>query len=256
MIMVQGSPWMSDMFGKSLKGCWVVVFFACLATSAHAQCSHRTIGTSGIGIVSNNPFLAERVTTSVTLAADRTKRVNTFMEYVARDSSGRVRIERLLQPLSPNATETEIAAIRRQIIICDAAAGTSIQLDSLFQTAKITEDSDPAPTNPARHPYGSAYFPPPNAKMPPNSQFEDLGWKTIEGVEAHGGRLTTPVRVDERWSSEDLAADLLEVHSDPGKGSETRIALTRVRRTEPDPSLFLIPKGYSVSKVAAGVNRQ
>jgi len=196
------------------------------------------------------------VTTSVTLAADGSKRVYTFMEYVARDSSGRVRIERLLQPLSPNATETEIAAIRRQIIICDAAAGTSIQMDTLFQTAKIIEDSDPTPANPVRHSWSAPFFPTPTTKLPPDTQFEDLGWKTMEGVEAHGGRFTTPVRVDERWSSDDLAAHVLEVHSDPGKGSETRIALTRVRRTEPEPSLFAIPAGYSVSKVAAGVNRQ
>jgi hypothetical protein len=247
---------MSDMFGKSLRGCSAVVLFACLATSVHAQCSHRTIGFSEIGVVSNNPFLAERVTTSVTLAADGTKRVTTLMEYVARDSSGRVRVESLLQPLSPNATETEIAAIRRQIIICDAAAGTHTQIDTLFKTVKIIEDSDPAPANPARHSWSAPFFPTPASKLPSNIQFEDLGWKTIEGVEAHGGRFTTPVRVDERWSSDDLAADVLQVHSDPRKGSETRIALTRVRRTEPEPSLFAIPAGYSVSKVAAGVNRQ
>jgi hypothetical protein len=188
---------MSDLSGKSLKGCSVVLLFACLATTVHAQCSHRTTGINGIGIVSNNPLLAERVTTSVTLAADGTKQEATHLEYVARDSSGRVRIERLLQSLSPTATEAEIAAVRRLIIICDAAAGTQTQLDTLFQTAKIIEDSDPGPANPARFPYGSAYFPPPNAKMPPNSQFEDLGWKMMEGVEAHGGRFTTPVRIDE-----------------------------------------------------------
>lgn len=255
-MMAKGSPRTSDMFGKSLKGCSVVLFFACVATSAHAQCSHRTIGINEIGIVSNNPFLAERVTTSVTLAADGTKHVTTYMEYVARDSSGRVRIERLSQPLSPTATEAEIAAIRRQIIICDAAAGVYTVIDTLFQTAKITEDPDPAPENMARHSWSAPFFPTPTRKLPPNIQFEDLGWKMIEGVEAHGGRLTTPVRVDERWSSDDLAADILQVHSDPGKGSETRIALTRVRRTEPDPLLFMIPNGYSVSKVAAGVNRE
>jgi hypothetical protein len=247
---------MSGMFGKSLRGCSVILFFACLATTAHAQCRRGTSGFDEIGVVSNNPFLAERVTTSTTLAADGTKHVTTYLEFVARDSSGRVRIERVLQPLSPDPTEAEVAAVQRQIIICDAAAGTHTQIDTRNRTVKIIENSDPAPANLARHSWSAPFFPTPITKLPPNIQFEDLGWKTLEGVEAHGGRFTTPVRVDERWSSDDLAADILQVHSDPGKASETRIALTRVRRTEPESSLFAIPAGYSVSKVSTGVNRQ
>jgi hypothetical protein len=75
----------------------------------------------------------------------------------------------------------------------------------------------------------------------------------IEGVQAHGARHTevegddahAPVRIDERWLSDDLAATVLEVHTIPKLGSETRTVLTHLNRTEPDPSLFEVPPGYT-----------
>jgi hypothetical protein len=116
------------------------------------------------------------------------------------------------------------------------------------KTAEITEDPSSEPTNLARHAYSTPFFPTAAAKMPPDSRFEDLGYKNIEGVETHGGRFTTAVRVDERWSSDDLAADVLVVYTDPKTGIETRIALIHITRAEPDPSLFAIPEGFSATR--------
>jgi hypothetical protein len=214
--------------------------------------------------MAGNPFVADRLTTSVETLADGTKRTHVNREFLARDSSGRIRIERIMSVLPVDATEEEIRAAERSVIICDSNAGTSIHIMSTVHTAEITEDPTPAPFPDVHHVWGSWYFP--NAKtkpLPANLQFEDLGYQRIEGVLAHVGRWTTlgdpqgsggtiPIKVDERWSSEDLAAEVLEVHSDPTKGSETRIALNNLRRVEPDPSLFDIPEGYTIKKVPPG----
>lgn len=88
-----------------------------------------------------------------------------------------------------------------------------------------------------------------------NVNKEDLGTQIIEGVQATGTRVTftipagqigneRPIEiVDERWFSKDLQAFVLTKHSDPRSG-ETVYRLTDINRTEPDPSLFLVPADY------------
>jgi hypothetical protein len=101
--------------------CAVIVFVWLVVSTAHAQGAGGSVAFSNIGTEEGKPFLAERVTTSMAIAADGSApTVWTSKEYVARDSSGRVRIERLMQPVNPAATEAEIAAIRRVITISDA----------------------------------------------------------------------------------------------------------------------------------------
>lgn len=93
---------------------------------------------------------------------------------------------------------------------------------------------------------------------------EDLGEQTIEGVLAKGTRTTTilpagavdneqPIRiVSEEWFSPDLQVLVLTRHSDPRVG-ETTYRLGNVTRTEPAPSLFELPAGYTVKTPEPGV---
>jgi hypothetical protein len=86
---------------------------------------------------------------------------------------------------------------------------------------------------------------------------EDLGTKTVNGLQAEGVRVTRtiaagsigndkPIAVaTERWYSPDLQIAVMTVHSDPMMGTVTT-KLTNVVRGDPDASLFQVPADYTV----------
>jgi len=89
------------------------------------------------------------------------------------------------------------------------------------------------------------------------SNVERLGTMVIEGVEATGLRTTTtypagamgndkPITTSrENWTSAELNATVLSKVTDPRQGEDLQ-ALVNIRRTEPDGSLFMVPRGYKV----------
>jgi hypothetical protein len=84
----------------------------------------------------------------------------------------------------------------------------------------------------------------------PGAQMEDLGVKTIEGLQAEGKRVTTPIpggqsTVSETWYSPELQVNLVVKTSDPGTG-ESSYRLTNIKRAEPPASVFQVPAGYTV----------
>jgi hypothetical protein len=90
-----------------------------------------------------------------------------------------------------------------------------------------------------------------------DGEHEDLGKQSIEGVETVGirDRVTyspgvwgndAPMTVEhESWYSPQLGINLLSIRTDPRLGRQTFRA-TDISTAEPDPSLFLLPKGYKV----------
>lgn len=84
---------------------------------------------------------------------------------------------------------------------------------------------------------------------------EELGTRDFEGVSAEGTRRITTIPagaignerpieiVYERWFSKDLGMVVYSKNSDPRFGEQT-YKLTNLVRTEPDPSLFVVPQGY------------
>jgi len=95
--------------------------------------------------------------------------------------------------------------------------------------------------------------------QPPRSEFktEDLGTKTIAGIEAHGSRTTRTipsgeegnevplVTVQEIWRSQKLGLTLMGTMDDPRSGRRT-YEVEEVTQGEPDASLFAPPEGYRV----------
>ena len=85
-----------------------------------------------------------------------------------------------------------------------------------------------------------------------------LGDKTIEGVRVTGTRTTVTIPtaaignrapieiVTEQWYSAELNVVMLSEHRDPRVG-QTRYRLHDIVRSDPDPALFRVPDGYSVS---------
>jgi hypothetical protein len=90
-----------------------------------------------------------------------------------------------------------------------------------------------------------------------NVTVEDLGALTVNGISAHGTRVTTLVpigaigndrefrSVTERWFSSDLNLLVKSVSTDPRFGTTT-YELTNISRQPPDPALFQVPGDYRV----------
>jgi hypothetical protein len=90
-------------------------------------------------------------------------------------------------------------------------------------------------------------------------QIEDLGMKTVGGVEAKGTRMTRvipegkegndqPITVThESWFSPELKLMVMSINDDPRNGTST-MELTDIERAEPDPALFQVPEGYAVKE--------
>ena len=86
---------------------------------------------------------------------------------------------------------------------------------------------------------------------------QDLGTATIAGIPLHGTRKLRLVPAlssgtgqdvtitDDYWYSEELRLYLVLKHSDPRTGEQT-VGITQIDRSEPDPSLFVIPSVYKV----------
>ena len=88
-------------------------------------------------------------------------------------------------------------------------------------------------------------------------QSEDLGSKTMEGVSVMGTRTTRTIPagqigndkplsiVTEVWLSPELKTIVYSKRSDPRMGDQT-FALTNIVRSEPDPSLFMVPSDFKL----------
>jgi hypothetical protein len=242
------------------------------AGPAHAQIRKGCNGINYVGADSSNPFTAEYRTTSTTPSPAGVPKTIVQREDVARDSQGRIRfakhgVARLRDDRKTVALETadgkpftvtqeEFATL---INIFDCASGTSVVLQPGLRIARVKEGSGAPAIELIKHAYSAPYIPGPDVKMPPNMTVEQLGTREIQGISARGVRTTTPgtesdgdwsgkpIRETELWVSDVLAAQMLKVDKDLRAGSESVSELIEIKREEPDPTLFIIPKDYEVN---------
>jgi hypothetical protein len=239
---------------------------------AQAQITKGCSGINYVGADSNNPFTADYVTTSTMATPAGAPKTMVLRENVARDSQGRIRFEKHgVGPLpddrktvtleTPDAkrftvTREEYGTV---IDIFDCASATMVKIRPGMRIATVKEGQSAMPTRQIKHAYSSPFIPGPGAKMPTNMTVEQLGTLEIQGVSALGARTTTlgterdgdwngkPIRVTDLWVSDDLAAQVLKIDKDLRAGSEGRSELIAIKRVEPDPALFDIPKDYQVN---------
>ena len=230
------------------------------ATPADAQCTANTIAFGKVGIVTGNPLRAEIVETSSD-PSDTQKTVHELPPLsVARDSQGRVRTDRTV--FTSNSTAASGTKVELHLIlICDPVAQSTTQIDQLNATAKIMRSRDSSANSPAIQPRSlcsnQLHF-----KSTSNALVEDLGTQSIEGIEAHGVRITRKSRndtaageesanverVSELWCSDEVSALVLTSSEDKKNSVKTTVAMRNIERAEPDPALFKIQPGYTVSE--------
>ena len=87
---------------------------------------------------------------------------------------------------------------------------------------------------------------------------EDLGYRTIAGLQAHGVSITQTlpatqsgtgkdvVVTNEYWYSDALRLNLMTRHTDSRTGNVT-MTVTHIDRAEPNPTLFGVPPDYTMS---------
>lgn len=165
---------------------------------------------------------------------------------IARDSQGRVHNEmRTFVPISSSETPQLL-----RIHLYDPHTRISTSINVSKRTFWTITLNHPSATEPP-----SIRFAAPDGNAPPSefTQQEDLGIRDFEGVAAHGMRQTQTVAVsggkevqvvDEYWYSQDLRVNLMVKHVDPRKGTST-VTVTQITRTEPDPTAFEVPEGYT-----------
>jgi hypothetical protein len=119
---------------------------------------------------------------------------------------------------------------------------------SLIKLPAARKDAPPAPAE--RNSAG-------DHRPQPIITAEDLGTKTIQGLETTGKRTTTIVPVGrsgnsapitktyEVWTSADMGLVVKQTWNDPRYGERT-VELKDLSRVDPDPALFRPPAGYAV----------
>ena len=262
-----------------IYGALTTVLLLC-GSSAHAQMTKGCSGINYLGADSSNPFTADYVTTSTTPSSSGIPKTSVQRENVARDSQGRIRFEkhRVSQPPDDRKTVTletpdgkPFTVTREEygtlIEIFDCASGTFIRIQPGMRIATVKEDTRPAPAPRSKHAYSAPYIPGPGVKIPPNVTIEQLGTREIQGIPARGVKTTTfgtekdgewngkPISESELWVSDDLAAQMLSIRKDLKTGSEGRSELMAIKRGEPDPALFEIPKDFAVNPARMPIAR-
>ena len=217
-------------------------------------------------VVKGAPYSGQAVTQFNQTLADGNHIQRTTTAAIARDSEGRIRIERSMEAIGPLAGS---GAATKTIFINDPVAAMSYVLDPDRHTARQMpsmvkrhapgSDQGTAPGNvwKSRSQAGSA--PGPRQEARANVKTDDLGTQVIDGLTVQGKRATRTIAaaragsdrdievVTETWYSPDLQMVVMSKTSDPRFG-ESVYKLTNISRAEPDSSLFSVPADYQMQQ--------
>jgi hypothetical protein len=244
------------------------------------------VTTVGIGMlpkgpgapVQGAPYSATITNESIQTLADGTRIVQTTNGNVARDSQGRTRQDASL-PTIGNLSASDAPHL---VFIQDPVSQASYTLNLTDKTAQKMPAFPPRPAlapNMAVSESGSgggkvlmqmsdsaaALGPPPGIMFQKTLilgdqgkvNTEDLGSQTMEAVQVTGVRTTRTIPegeigndrpisvVTEVWTSPDLKTIVYSKRSDPRMGDQT-FRLTNIERTEPDASLFTVPRDFKI----------
>jgi hypothetical protein len=189
------------------------------------------------------PLSAEQEEERARKLPDGTTRTETMNSKVYRDSSGRLRVE--------GETNGPAGALPYAEVVDPVAGSVVLLIAPLKVAARMTVPKA------ANGQYGFA-FPAVGDRRPVGgkTETEDLGKRTIEGVEAEGHRSTTTDRdeasfvvTEEEWYSKELRVTPSSVFSGPDEKHTAR--LRNIDRRELDAALFAIPADYQVQEMDA-----
>jgi hypothetical protein len=235
--------------------------------------------------VQGAPYSATITNESIQTLADGNRIVQNSTGTTARDSQGRTRQDVTL-PSIGNLSAAEaphfvfiqdpVAQTSYTLNLTDktaqkspmppASGGPSADGPSTFAVQTGTAGALSGTVTSSSTAGGALPPPPPQAIavqriLPPleDSQLttEDLGSQSMEGMVVNGVRTTRTIAagqmgnekpiviITEVWTSPDLKTVVLSKRSDPRMGEQT-FKLTNLLRSDPDPSLFVVPPDFKI----------
>ncbi|HUA59539.1 MAG TPA: hypothetical protein VML19_12340 [Verrucomicrobiae bacterium] len=216
-----------------------------------------SVGPGAVQAISGRPFSATETSKTVQTLGDGTEITNSNSRMLYRDILGRVRTEYNNQDLVVIRDDVNGYTLRifpeqknvTRIMMAGKGGGRA------GVAPELNVAIAPAPAMVARKKKAG--------EKQHETTEEDLGIDNINGVPAVGHRRTQIIPagqignnrdihvVYESWYSDDLQMLVKSVNSDPRYGVTT-YELTNISRENPDPSLFQIPPGYSVTEGGRG----
>jgi len=271
--------------------------FASGAAFAQPETNHVFVTGGGFGFrskmsastVQGAPYSATITNESIQMLADGNRIVQATTGNTARDSQGRTRQDAPLPPIGNMAPadaphlvflQDPVAQVSYTLNLTDKTAmkGPAFYQSSISgaagaATVQIRDVAGPLPMSVSAGQVSVAAGVPPPMPIQPQimiadkamiggevkgqAQTEDLGAKTMEGVNVTGTRVTRTIPagqigndkplsiVTEVWTSPDLKTVVYSKRSDPRMGDQT-FQLTNIVRAEPDPTLFVVPSDFKV----------
>ena len=221
-----------------IKTCAILIFPPAMS----AQIGRVRVNSGPVGLVFPKPgfsFSAEQVEERARTAPDGTRSTEIKISQICRDSAGRMRIDWGERgPDGAFPIVYLIDPIARSIMV--------VLMESREAQYFVGPHSGSGPFD--------IGFPAPGEALPQGkwlSHKEALGARVMNGIEVEGEKIVQTSADDpkliftrETWSSRSVGLTLVEEASCPHWKHTAR--LRNVDRHEPDPSLFLIPSGFSV----------
>jgi hypothetical protein len=210
-----------------------------------------TIGGRGGALVTGSPVSAKEVRKTVQTLSDGTVLENTSTTLFYRDSQGRTRTDET----TPNGTvliQDPVAGLRITLM---PGTKTARQANAPALAAALREGASWVTTTSQLEPHAGKK----SAQTRKNTNSENLGLQNQNGVMAEGTRTTVTIPqgqignnrdirvVNERWYSKDLQMMVKSINSDPRFGV-TSYEMTNISLAAPDPMLFKIPTGYTITE--------
>jgi hypothetical protein len=211
---------------------------------------------AGLGgkTITGDPFTASFTQSSTETLQDGNQIQHSSSGSLARDSSGRTRRDVVLPGAGPLAASGGTPP--HLVFIHDPVA----QMDYVLDLDRKTAHEMPLPPGPPKNWNGGN---PPQHRNQNNVATSTLGAQTLSGLTLEGTRTTRTIPAGaignsnpivstvDRWYSSDLQLDAIVNRTDPRMGT-TNFSLSNIQRSEPDPSLFQVPAGFTVTQGGPG----
>jgi hypothetical protein len=224
-------------------------------------------GSGGLGMgpgMTGMPYSAVRKTTRVQKLADGTTITNENTVKEARDSNGRTYRENQIKTFGGNSDQGGFSVFsvfdpENRITMNWNSNSKQVTLIHMPEPRQLPNQIRPVPPATAVTLAQQPAIQMPQTKL----DRENLGMKTIDGLEVKGTRVTQLIPVGregndrpltvttETWFCPDLKIMVESINDDPRSGTST-MELTNVDRGEPDPTLFQPPAGYTVKEQFPG----
>jgi hypothetical protein len=200
--------------------------------------------------VIGQPYSATQVHSTKQQLANGTNITHSGHHFIARDASGRVRVEMRLADAANGQPETILVFVTDPEAHTISTWVTGPNANKLASVIKIpTEKPGTAKTAPAKVNQDN--------RPQPIVTTEDLGTETLQSLPVSVVKTTTIVpagrsgndapitKTHEVWTSPDLKLIMKEEWEDPRTGERT-VSLEKFSRADPDPALFHPPARYTV----------